>query len=404
MAELRRQTQAVQVVQDLRNRMAAAYAPVREARWEYASAAPVAQWYDYYAESLHAWRDQFVIQQQEVSRNALAGNQQQQQALAFCQQVNELEQDLERERTVIGRRADHAAKQIEQNSAVAHNALQAPVRLTREQQYQIDQEQRVFELLAERNALRRHAEIGERMAEDLAKQNAEAMRVVAACLCSLKQAMGYVQTMDQEQSGAEDSARRDMVVGQLDAIYSQAITAFTAATGAVRRGVGEVRAAGGPSMLVFSGSSLVPPSPFVPRKSPATSRISQTDHTLPPPPPLSITDKSFDNSLVMEDSSFASNGTDNPGHEPLPPAARPAKGILKNTDKGKAPASTTGPVRFGSAKRKERVLRAQRNPMGRGNGTPIKATPPKSTPTKPTTTVRELSFRSLGGVRKPAFK
>ncbi|KAJ1848110.1 tubulin-dependent ATPase kip3, partial [Coemansia sp. RSA 2703] len=67
-AEVRRQTQAAQVVQDIRNRVARAYAPIRDAQWQCTSNAAVARWFSHHASALRGWREQFetLFQEQHV--------------------------------------------------------------------------------------------------------------------------------------------------------------------------------------------------------------------------------------------------------------------------------------------------------------------------------------------------
>ncbi|KAJ2626574.1 tubulin-dependent ATPase kip3, partial [Coemansia sp. RSA 1287] len=176
MAELRKQTLAVQVVQDMRNKLANAYAPIREATWEHASALAVGSWYDRHVESLKGWREQFETAFQE-QRHLFAGSNSDMdiddgpanQSLAFRHQVDELLRDLTRERKTVGRHAEHSAQLVERNSYMAERAAQVPpsVQLTAEQRYHVDQEHRVLDLSAERSALRRRVELGEHVANNL---------------------------------------------------------------------------------------------------------------------------------------------------------------------------------------------------------------------------------------------
>ncbi|KAJ1944732.1 hypothetical protein EC988_005913, partial [Linderina pennispora] len=425
MRALRQQTLAAQAVQDARNALARAYAPVREARWEYASSATAAQWYDYCLAGLREWTERAAVLQ-------VTGAPQQ----AFRRQTDALMRELVRERAVLGRRAQHAAQQIDQYTREAEQQ-QTPRILAGEQLRQVEQEHRVLSLQAERNALRRHAEMAEQMAAALARQNALLMRLAAECMLG---------------SAAE----------RLPDAYLQAIAGFTEATGAARRAMEDVRAAGGAAAWTFDGSSLVPPSPIVPRTPTSVSRtmpppqlkLADANNGRRPAPQLRLAENRIKPSerpakrrrqpagdvftrLTRKrrrhsssddddgggesesakvgkgampamsprpppkepsddlDESFASassSGTNNPRHEPPPPAAQPAKGILKTSKASGAP----GPVRFGSARRKSR--HAQRPPPG----TRAKpATPTKTTPTRPTVTARELTFRSLGGAKKP---
>ncbi|KAJ1729171.1 tubulin-dependent ATPase kip3, partial [Coemansia biformis] len=109
--------------------------------------------------------------------------------------------------------------------------------------------------------------------------------------------------------------------------------------------------------------------------------------------------------------SWASAET-SPHHEPLPAAARPLKGILKQAaanghsrvvgtaDDGasqQAAVPGPGPVRLGSARRKSRQARILANPTTRSSGTP---------PRPPTMPAREL-FKSVGTApqaKKPVWR
>ncbi|KAJ2815485.1 tubulin-dependent ATPase kip3, partial [Coemansia erecta] len=189
MAELRKQTLAVQVVQDMRNKLASAYAPIREATWEHASALAVGAWYDRHIDALKGWRAQFETAFQEqrhlfADMDIDAGDGRATQALAFRQQVDELLRDLTRERKTVGRHAEHSAQLVERSSFLAERAAQVPpsVQLTAEQRYHVDQEHRVLDLSAERSALRRRVELGEHVAQSLAAQNTQLLRLTATCL------------------------------------------------------------------------------------------------------------------------------------------------------------------------------------------------------------------------------
>ncbi|KAJ2162501.1 tubulin-dependent ATPase kip3 [Coemansia sp. RSA 552] len=272
MAELRKQTQAIQVVQDMRNKMATAYAPIREAKWEYASAETVGQWYDHHVDSLKGWREQFETAFQEQQHLFAGGSSDMdvddggeyggaagtlaKRSLAFRQQVDELLRDLTRERKTIGRHAEHSSQLIERNSYMAERAAQVPpsVQLTAEQRYHVDQEYRVLDLSAERGGLRRQVELGEHISSSLAAQNTMLLRLTATCLCNLKRAV-----YDLQQGDGAGSVER-----VLDQVYMQAISSFGEVTGSVRMSMKQVREAGGPSKLAVNGSTLTPPSPYVP--------------------------------------------------------------------------------------------------------------------------------------------
>ncbi|KAJ2711190.1 tubulin-dependent ATPase kip3 [Coemansia spiralis] len=271
MAELRKQTQAVQVVQDLRNKMATAYAPIREAKWEHASALMVGGWYDHHLDALKGWREQFETAFQE-QQHLFSGSSNDmdvddgadgsssgiaRRSLVFRQQVDELLRDLTRERKTIGRHAEHSTQLIDRNSYMAERAAQVPpsVQLTAEQRYHVDQEYRVLDLSAERAGLRRQVELGEHIASSLARQNTLLLRLTATCLCNLKRAMHDAQ-------GASHGSAAG-VERVLEQVYMQAISSFGEVTGTVRASMNQVRDAGGPSKMVVSGSTLTPPSPYV---------------------------------------------------------------------------------------------------------------------------------------------
>ncbi|KAJ2501414.1 tubulin-dependent ATPase kip3 [Coemansia sp. RSA 1972] len=261
MAELRKQTQAVQVVQDMRNKLANAYAPIREATWEHASALAVGSWYDRHVESLKGWREQFETAFQEQrhlfadSNSAMDIDGPANQSLAFRHQVDELLRDLTRERKTIGRHAEHSAQLVERSSYMAERAAQVPpsVQLTAEQRYHVDQEHRVLDLSAERSALRRRVELGEHVANNLGAQNTLLLRLTATCLCNLKRAISDIRIGG---AGVERA---------IEQVYLQAIASFSDVTGAVRASMKLVQNDGGPAKLQVDGSTLTPPSPYVPR-------------------------------------------------------------------------------------------------------------------------------------------
>ncbi|KAJ2520677.1 tubulin-dependent ATPase kip3 [Coemansia sp. RSA 1939] len=268
-ADVRRQTQAAQAVQDIRNRLAAAYAPVRDATWDQASAQTVGRWFDASADSLRAWRAQFETLLQEHQHlhapsqsddDDAATAELVRRAQTFRHQADDLLRDLARERKTVARHAEHAAQLIERNTHAAERAARVPpgAMLTAEQRFQVDQEHSVLSLRAERCGLRRQAALGEHVAQTMAEQNSALLRLTATCLFSLKRAIHDVQ-----QAPAADG-----VVRALDQIYLQAIASFGEATGAVRASMQLVRDAGGPSKMVVDGSSvLTPPSPFVQRNA-----------------------------------------------------------------------------------------------------------------------------------------
>ncbi|KAJ2616611.1 tubulin-dependent ATPase kip3 [Coemansia sp. RSA 1365] len=287
MAELRKQTQAIQVVQDMRNKMAAAYAPIREAKWEHASALTVGEWYDHHADALKGWREQFetTFQEQQhlfggsgsdmdIDSDSVDGSSVlAKRSLVFRQQVDELLRDLTRERKTIGRHAEHSAQLIERNSYMADRAAQVPpsVQLTAEQRYHVDQEHRVLNLSAERGGLRRQVELGEHIASSLASQNTLLLRLTATCLCNLKRA-----AYDAQGAGPHSAG----IARVLEQVYMQAISSFSEVTGAVRDSMKQVRDSGGPSKLVVNGSTLTPPSPYVPARN--GTNVSTRTHSRSP--------------------------------------------------------------------------------------------------------------------------
>ncbi|KAJ1895196.1 tubulin-dependent ATPase kip3 [Coemansia sp. IMI 209127] len=268
MAELRKQTQAIQVVQDIRNKMSNVYAPIREANWEHASAYSIGQWYDSCAESLKSWKEQFETLFQEhqhlndssdsADDDATESLEIARRSQVFKQQVDELVRELTRERKTISRHEEHSTQLIERNMYMADRAAQVPpsAQLTAEQRYHVDQEHRVLSLSAERNGLRRQVALGEHIAQIMTSQNTALLRLTATCLFSLKRAIHGVRS--QTHGGVERA---------LDQIYMQAIASFSEATGMVRSSIKQVQDAGGPSKLVVNGSVLTPPSPFIPRNS-----------------------------------------------------------------------------------------------------------------------------------------
>ncbi|KAJ2781837.1 tubulin-dependent ATPase kip3 [Coemansia javaensis] len=291
MAELRKQTQAIQVVQDLRNKMAAAYAPIREAKWEHASALMVGGWYDHHLDALKGWREQFETAFQEQQHlfspgsgmdvdqadddangddgGSGSGAALARRSLVFRQQVDELLRDLTRERKTVGRHAEHSEQVIERNAYMAERAAQVPpaVQLTGEQRYHVDQEHRLLDLTAERGGLRRQVELGEHIAGSLARQNALLLRLTATCLCSLKRAM------HDAQAAALGQAAPGAVERVLEQVYMQAISSFGEVTGSIRAAMRQVRDQGGPAKMVVSGSALAPPSPYV--RPPAAGAASR---------------------------------------------------------------------------------------------------------------------------------
>ncbi|KAJ2342580.1 hypothetical protein IWW50_003876, partial [Coemansia erecta] len=83
--------------------------------------------------------------------------------------------------------------------------------------------------------------------------NTQLLRLTATCLCSLKRAIADIRT-------GGDGVER--VVEQ---VYLQAIAGFSDVTAAVRASMKKVLQDGGPAKLQVDGSTLTPPSPYVPR-------------------------------------------------------------------------------------------------------------------------------------------
>ncbi|KAJ2722987.1 tubulin-dependent ATPase kip3 [Coemansia sp. Benny D115] len=287
MAELRKQTQAIQIVQDMRNKMANAYAPIREAKWEHASAYSIGQWYDYHADSLRGWREQFekLFQEQQHlgAQNSMDIDTEDEQRLnSQCinlrQQVDDLLRELTRERKTISRHEEHSSQLIERNTYMAERAAQVPpsVQLTAEQRYQVDQEHRVLDLSAERNGLRRRVELAEYIADDLAKQNTALLQLAASCMHNLKRAMFEVDRISSGAAGGGGGGggESSSVGRTIDQVYMQAISAYGEVTRAVRASMQEVQTSGGPAKMHVSGSTLTPPSPYVPRMTAAITNGS----------------------------------------------------------------------------------------------------------------------------------
>ncbi|KAJ2302117.1 hypothetical protein IWW54_006135, partial [Coemansia sp. RSA 2705] len=146
-------------------------------------------------------------------------------------------------------------------------------------------------------------------------------------------------------------------------------------------------------------SRAAPLQPAQPAQKPADPNPQKP---LDPHPQKPLVSPSVSAASVSPVSSVASwaSAESSPHHEPLPPAARPLRGILKQSRaNGRSPedsAQITGPVRLGSARRVSRQARMQSNPTSRG----------PATPTKPTASSREL-FKSVGStqpVKKPGWR
>ncbi|KAJ2700793.1 tubulin-dependent ATPase kip3 [Coemansia sp. IMI 203386] len=272
MAELRKQTQAIQVVQDMRNRMAQAYAPIRDAQWEFASTRSIGQWFDHHAEALKGWREQFetLFQEHEhlgspegMDVDVESEKRLNDQSRQLRQQVDDVLRELTRQRKQISRHFEHSEQTIERKMYEAQRAAQVPpsVQLTAEQRYQVDQEHRVLDLSAERIGLRRQAELSEHVASDLAKQNTMLLRLAATCMFNLKRAQQDIQRIgDNESYAAAESAKK-----ALDQVYLQAISTYGEVTRMVKDSMNQVKEATGPSKLQVDGSTLTPPSPYVMR-------------------------------------------------------------------------------------------------------------------------------------------
>ncbi|KAJ2854226.1 tubulin-dependent ATPase kip3 [Coemansia erecta] len=278
MAELRKQTQAVQVVQDMRNKMAQAYAPIRDAQWEFASTRSIGQWFDHHAEALKGWREQFEMLFQEhahlgnlESVNMDIENEKKlnDQSKHLRQQVDEVLRELTRQRKQISRHFEHSEQTIERKMYEAERAAQVPpsVQLTAEQRYHVDQEHRVLDLSAERIGLRRQAELSEHIANDLAKQNTMLLRLTATCMFNLKRAQQDIQRIGEQNNGAAMSSMAESAKRALDQVYLQAISTYGEVTRMVKDSMNQVKEATGPSKLQVDGSTLTPPSPYVTRTS-----------------------------------------------------------------------------------------------------------------------------------------
>ncbi|KAJ1722503.1 tubulin-dependent ATPase kip3 [Coemansia erecta] len=263
-ADLRKQTQAVQAVQDIRNKIARAYAPIRDAQWQCTSNAAVERWFGHHAEALRGWREQFeTLFQEHEARGARQGSLEDEerrveQYRGLRQQVDELMRELLREQKQVGRRAEHWGQTIERQLYEATRAAQVPptAPLTAEQRYQVEQERLVLDLSAERVGLRRQAELAEHVAGDLARQNAMLLRLTAACMFNLRHVQ---QEMRRRGGGGEEGAR------DVDQVYLQAIAAYGEATRMAREAMLGVERAAGPAKLQVDGSTLTPPSPYVAR-------------------------------------------------------------------------------------------------------------------------------------------
>ncbi|KAJ1829416.1 tubulin-dependent ATPase kip3 [Coemansia sp. RSA 2599] len=278
MAELRKQTQAVQVVQDMRNKMAQAYAPIRDAQWEFASTRSIGQWFDHHAEALRGWREQFeMLFQEHAHLGNLEGldvdveNEKKlsDQSKHLRQQVDDVLRELTRQRKQISRHFEHSEQTIERKMYEAERAAQVPpsVQLTAEQRYHVDQEHRVLDLSAERIGLRRQAELSEHVANDLAKQNTMLLRLTATCMFNLKRAQQDIQRIGEQSGGAGMSSAAESAKRALDQVYLQAISTYGEVTRMVKDSMNQVKEATGPSKLQVDGSTLTPPSPFVTRTS-----------------------------------------------------------------------------------------------------------------------------------------
>ncbi|KAJ2844914.1 tubulin-dependent ATPase kip3 [Coemansia brasiliensis] len=471
---------AMQAISAARIRLQSAYAPVRSAASDHALAAAVGRWFDHHVRGLRAWREQFetaLQEQQHLHASSMDVDEPvPRQTLAFRQQVDELLRDLARERATVTRHAEHAARLAERGAFTAQRAAQIPAsaQLPAELRRLAEHELLVMALDAERGALRRHAELADRTAADLALQNSALLKLSATCLCSLRRAIADT---------ADSSATR-----VLEQLYMQAISCFSDVTADVRA---TMRNAQGPSALPADETGLPPsyvpiadsqgeqpaaaasrnsavaaavagttrarrpappPPPAAAAVAPPVGRHMRTSPpkqsqsilsrgavrfagpngrqptmngrqqpraTRPPPPPV-ITNKAeyvsppankqspnplpspaaSAKSLSPASSvdSWASAET-SPHHEPLPAAARPAKGILKQSSASleSSQPSVTGPVRLNSTRRKSRQARLMANPTSRST----------SSPTKPNSTLsaREL-FKSVVATqpKKPVWR
>ncbi|KAJ1750779.1 tubulin-dependent ATPase kip3 [Coemansia sp. RSA 989] len=448
---------AMQAIAAARNRLQTAYAPVRTAASDHALAAAVGRWFDHHMQGLKAWREQFetaLQEQQHLHASSMEVDEPApRQTLAFRQQVDELLRDLARERATVTRHAEHAARLAERGAFTAQRAAQIPAsaQLPTELRRLAEQEQQVMSLDAERAALRRHAELADRTASDLASQNSALLKLSATCLCSLRRAI----------ADTTDSS----VTRVLEQLYMQAISCFSDVTADVRNTMRNAQGSAEAALPLpyvpisenqneqpagVSRNSAVsaavagttrarrpvatgrhirtsPPKQsqaILPRgavrfagptnRPPAANGRQQPRATRPPPPPTVAVKAEYVSPTASKQSpnplpspaasnkslsptssvdSWASAET-SPHHEPLPAAARPIKGILKQSSEPQQP-SVTGPVRLNSTRRKSRQARL--NPTSRSASSPTKHSA--------TLSAREL-FKSVAATqpKKPVWR
>ncbi|KAJ2780916.1 tubulin-dependent ATPase kip3 [Coemansia interrupta] len=320
-ADLRKQTQAVQAVQDIRNRVSRAYAPIRDAQWQCTSNAAVERWFGHHAEALRGWREQFETLFQEHG----AGDERRtEQYRGLRQQVDELMRELVREQKQTGKRAEHWGQTIERQLYEATRAAQVPptAPLTPEQRYQVEQERLVLDLSAERVGLRRQAELAEHVAGDLAKQNAMLLRLTASCMFNLRHVQEEMRRAGDERGAAA-----------VDQVYLQAIATYGEATRMAREAMRGVERAAGPAKLQVDGSTLTPPSPYVAR-SQGRAREPPVAPAAPPANP---------NGPAISAAVAGTTRARRAVQPPPPPAVRFTGGTARAQDASAEPSRPAGP-------------------------------------------------------------
>ncbi|KAJ1678576.1 hypothetical protein EV182_003768, partial [Spiromyces aspiralis] len=260
---VRKRTQAIQVVQDIRNRLTQTFATIDGSRWEHASSYMVHKWFESHLSSLKGWREQFeTISQEEMSRRAPASDGSPPGvgvAEVYRRQVDELLRELGRQCKTVERHAQHAKQTVARNRYAADRIAQVPpnAQLSSDQKYQVEQEYRVFDLSSERQSLRRSVELAEHVIEEQARINKRMLGLNAMCLAGLKSCLDRVQVLAVgEDAGATDpTTLAKHVSSYLNSLYMQSITSFTEVTGTVNGAVKRVQSMGGPSKLPVSGSN-----------------------------------------------------------------------------------------------------------------------------------------------------
>ncbi|KAJ1919831.1 tubulin-dependent ATPase kip3 [Mycoemilia scoparia] len=261
-AEVRRQTQAIQIVQDIRNKLNQAYAGIDGSRWEHASSHMVSQWFEGHANALKGWREQFEVitqelqRQRSVSGESVDSSPNHSGAEAYRRSIDELLRELGRQCKTVERHAQHAQQTISRNKYTAERMAQIPpsARLSSEQKYQIEQEFRVLELASERRGLRRSVELSQHIMEEQANVSRKMFGLNAMCLAGLKTCLDKVSRLANDDEDVDPTALTKEVSSYLNMVYMQSITTFTEMTGLVSGAVKSVQKAGGPSKLPISGT------------------------------------------------------------------------------------------------------------------------------------------------------